>query len=118
MRVERQPGTALRIPDVPLSYHHSGGIQEYVRQAEHEELDLPLPERCPRCGESCGWAHAGWRFRMLRTVRFICGELKPVLGLWIARVKCRGCKRRVSLLPSFRGAVQACCGSGDRVGFA
>lgn len=115
MRAERQPGTALRIPDVALSYHFPGDIQAYQALAALRQLPIPHPAVCPCCGEICGWTRYDRYWRQLWVEsRYMPGVRVKEGGIWVERLACCGCGRPVAMIPSFRSAAEASRGGGDR----
>ncbi len=90
---------------VQVPYHFLGTVQEYVAAYEAGELPVPQDEQCGVCGSWQTLIGNGWYWRWL-------WQDGPGLAYFSAKIPvrrwlCKACKKSISMLPSFRGCVQA-----------
>lgn len=107
----------LRARHGPLGFAYTGGVRDYIAQYGANTLFVPLPQRCPVCNSTEGFAYSGWDPRHLLCVaQFMPDGEDGDFELWTRRVRCLNpdCGRTFTMLPSFRAAVQALRGAGDR----
>jgi hypothetical protein len=98
--------------EVQIPYHYPGSVQEYVAAREAGVLSVPRSDQCGICGSWQTLIGNGWYWRWL-------WQDGPGVAQFSAKIPvrrwlCKACRRTISMLPCFRGSVQAVFGGIDR----
>jgi hypothetical protein len=101
---------------VQVPYHFHGSVQEYTAAYEAGELagELAVPrgEQCGVCGSWQTLIGNGWYWRWVWQdgpgLEQFSGKIP------VKRWLCKACSRSISMLPCFRGSVQALVSVVDR----
>ena len=97
---------------VQIPYHYPGSVQEYVAAQAAGLLGVPRADQCGICGSWQTLIGNGWYWRWL-------WQDGPGLAWFsqkipVRRWLCKACRKSISMLPCFRGSVQAVFGILDR----